>query len=48
MNSLLDETEEFEDRSHRKQGADREITLGTTMILLIFFALAVYGALLFG
>lgn len=46
MNNLLDDTDEREDRSSR--GADREITLGTTMILLIFFALAVYGAALFG
>jgi DedD protein len=50
VNSLLDETDDREDRSSRSanQGADREITLGTTMILLIFFALAVYGAVLFG
>lgn len=48
MNPLLDETDDREDRSHRSQGEDREITLGTTMILLIFFALAVYGAVLFG
>ena len=46
MNNLLDDTDEHEDRASR--GADREITLGTTMILLIFFALAVYGAALFG
>jgi len=50
VNRLLDETEDQQDRSSRNanQGADREITLGTTMILLIFFALAVYGAVLFG
>ncbi len=46
MNSLLDDSED-EDH-HGQHGADREITLGTTMILLIFFALAVYGAALFG
>lgn len=50
MNPLLDETDDREDRRSRNasQGGDREITLGTTMILLIFFALAVYGAMLFG
>ncbi len=46
MNSLVDETDDRED--HASRGGDREITLGTTMILLIFFALAVYGAALFG
>lgn len=46
MNHLLDETDDRED--HASRGGDREITLGTTMILLIFFALAVYGAVLFG
>lgn len=46
MNSLLDETDDEEE--HASRGGDREITLGTTMILLIFFALAVYGAVLFG
>jgi cell division septation protein DedD len=48
VNTLLDETDDREDRRRHTQGADREITLGTTMILLIFFALAVYGAVLFG
>jgi len=48
VNPLLDETEDREDRRNRNHGSDREITLGTTMILLIFFALAVYGAVLFG
>ena len=48
MNPLLDETDDREDRRNRSHGSDREITLGTTMILLIFFALAVYGAILFG
>lgn len=48
MNPLLDETEDREDHRNRNHGSDREITLGTTMILLIFFALAVYGAVLFG
>lgn len=48
MNPLLDETEDREDHRNRSHGSDREITLGTTMILLIFFALAVYGAVLFG
>ena len=43
VNSVLHNTDR-EDRA----GTDREITLGTTMILLIFFALAVYGAALFG
>lgn len=48
MNPLLDETDNREDLRNRGHGTDREITLGTTMILLIFFALAVYGAVLFG
>jgi DedD protein len=49
VNTLLDETDDREDhRSRANQGTDREITLGTSMILLIFFALAVYGAVLFG
>jgi DedD protein len=53
VNSLVDNTDEEEDlplraRTRRNNGQDREITLGTTMILLIFFALAVYGAMLFG
>ena len=50
MRTYLDEsdTQEESRRSASSQGADREITLGTTMILLIFFALAVYGAVLFG
>ncbi len=52
MNSLLDNTDQEDDLPLRGRGRsaapDREITLGTTMILLIFFALAVYGAALFG
>ena len=48
MNPLLDDTEDREDHRSRSHGSDREITLGTTMILLIFFALAVYGAVFFG
>ena len=50
MRTYLDEsdTQEENRRSVSGQGAEREITLGTTMILLIFFALAVYGAVLFG
>lgn len=48
MNQLLDDTDDQEERSSRNHGTDREITLGTTMILLIFFTLAVYGAVLFG
>jgi len=47
LNSLIDNIEN-DDEEHSGRGADREITLGTTMILLIFFALAVYGAVLFG
>jgi cell division septation protein DedD len=47
VNSLIDNIEHDEEE-HSGRGADREITLGTTMILLIFFALAVYGAVLFG
>ena len=45
MNSLLDENEHEDARAPTR---DREISLGTTMILGIFFALAVYGAALFG
>jgi cell division septation protein DedD len=45
VNNLLDDRD---DDHHARPGSDREITLGTTMILLIFFALAVYGAALFG
>ena len=49
MRTYLDEsdTQDTESRSS-SNGPDREITLGTSMILLIFFALAVYGAVLFG
>jgi len=47
LNSLINNIEDDEEE-HTGRGADREITLGTTMILLIFFALAVYGAVLFG
>jgi DedD protein len=43
-----DDEDEFRSTRSRHHGRDREITLGTTMILLIFFALAAYGALLFG
>jgi cell division septation protein DedD len=46
VNSLRADTDDEQD--HRSRGGDREITLGTTMILLIFFALAVYGAVIFG
>ena len=54
MNSLIDDTEdENVNEDHLRRGApdiaaDREITLGTTMILLIFFALAVQDAAVFG
>ena len=50
MRTYLDDSDTREDNASRGSapGADREITLGTTMILLIFFALAVYGAVLFG
>jgi DedD protein len=49
VNSLLDNLDEDDERPrHSQHTGDREITLGTTMILLIFFALAVYGAALFG
>lgn len=48
MNSLIDNTDDEEEEERAGRGGDREITLGTTMILLIFFALAVYGAVLFG
>ena len=48
MNTLLDNTDDQQEHARSHAGQDREITLGTTMILLIFFALAVYGAALFG
>ena len=56
MNSLLnsEQDDEVEDFRHRGgyasggYGKDREITLGTTMILGIFFALAVFAAVFFG
>jgi DedD protein len=51
VNNLLDNTDEEEEYQRPRRsvgGRDREITLGTTMILLIFFALAVYGAAFFG
>lgn len=52
VNSLINDTED--ERDHRlgrravAETPDREITLGTTMILLIFFALAVQDAAVFG
>lgn len=50
MNNLLhrdsDDQQEIEDPSGGH--GDREITLGTTMILAIFFALAVFAAIFFG
>ena len=55
MNSLLHrETDEDVEDTHTRtpysgaNGRDREITLGTTMVLGIFFALAVFGAVFFG
>ena len=55
MNSLLHrETDEDVEDTHTRapysgaNGKDREITLGTTMVLGIFFALAVFGAVFFG
>ncbi len=48
MNSLLDNTDEEQERPLHRGGEHKEITLGTTTILLIFFSLAVYGAVLFG
>jgi DedD protein len=49
VNNLHDDSDDEDDRRQtRRRQQDREITLGTTMILLIFFALAAYGALLFG
>ena len=56
MNSLLDHDrdDDIEDRYTSRRGGgsrggqDREITLGTTMVLAIFFALAVFGAVFFG
>ena len=48
MNSLLDEDTEDDLDDRPVRARDREITLGTTMVLGIFFALAAYGAVLFG
>jgi len=47
VNSFLDNTDD-EDDHPRRGGGDREINLGTTTILLIFFALAVSHAVIFG
>lgn len=49
MNSLLhrDSDDETQEPTHTGHG-EREITLGTTMILAIFFALAVFAAVFFG
>jgi len=46
VNSLLHR--DSEDEEHEAPHGDREITLGTTMILAIFFALAVFAAIFFG
>jgi DedD protein len=46
VNSLLHR--DSEDEEHDAPQGDREITLGTTMILAIFFALAVFAAVFFG
>ena len=48
MNSLLDNDTEDDLDDRPARARDREITLGTTMVLGIFFALAAYGAVLFG
>lgn len=51
MNTLLEhKDEDLDDRHHSRAGRkpDREITLGTTLVLGIFFALAVFGAVMFG
>ncbi len=50
VNSLLNDNDEDIEDTHRGSGhkQDREITLGTTMVLGIFFALAVFGAVMFG
>ncbi len=53
MNSLLnsDRDEDIDDSDNRRSynaGTDREITLGTTMVLGIFFALAIFAAVFFG
>jgi len=46
VNSLLHRDSDNEE--HEAPHGDREITLGTTMILAIFFALAVFAAIFFG
>ncbi len=52
MNSVIDDTKHEQEhllgRRAPADAPDREITLGTTMILLIFFALAVQDAAVFG
>ncbi len=46
VNSLLHRDSDNEE--HEAPHGDREITLGTTVILAIFFALAVFAAIFFG
>ena len=48
MNRFSETEDEEVEEQRASHGRDREITLGTTMILLIFFALAVYSAAVFG
>lgn len=50
MNNLLHRDSDFQHEVQDSSGdrGDREITLGTTMILAIFFALAVFAAIFFG
>ena len=48
MNTLINGNDDVDDLHGRSRSADREITLGTTMVLGIFFALAVLCAVFFG
>ena len=48
MENLLHRDRDEPSGDESRQGPDREITLGTTMILAIFFGLAVFAAVFFG
>lgn len=48
MDNLLHRDHDQTGRDEAGQEPDREITLGTTMILFIFFGLAVFAAVFFG
>ena len=48
MNRFSENEDDEVEGERASRSRDREITLGTTMILLIFFSLAVYSAAVFG